>query len=138
MKNVSNIKAFASNLRAVIVLNREFNLAEKTTAGDTILYRVRKLSNGDYVVEGFRAAFADGRYMSYKDELSKGSLWIGSKRMVMEYLDATERDSVELVPLMMPFHDSKFAEFFINESRPVVELVIEAGAVAAALEEAVA
>ena len=119
MKNVANIKAFAANLSAVVYVNKHFTVDETAAYGDTILYRVRAFDNGDFAVEGFRASMADGDYKTFENELAQGNLWVGSKRRVFDYLNAKERHCTELTPLVMPFMDAKYEEFFIAEAKPL-------------------
>lgn len=136
MKSIANIKAFAANVAALVYINKNYNLAERTASGDPILYRVRELSNGDVSVEGFRASMADGDHKTFEGEVKLGHLWAGSKRLVHDYLHAKDRNSTELVPLMMHFAESKYEEFFIAEDRPFIEMVIRAELLVVA-EEAV-
>lgn len=134
MKNVANIKAFAANLSAVVYMNKHYTMDEKASSGETMLYRVRALDNGDFAVEGFRASMADGDYKSFEAELAEGNLWVGSKRRVFEFLSARDRQSAELTPLVMSFMDAKYEEFFVADRKPMTSLVIKA----AQLEEAFA
>jgi hypothetical protein len=136
MKTISNIKAFAANLAAVVYANKHFLMSERTGNGDTILYRAHQLSNGDVVIEGFRASMADGSHKTYESELAEGYLWVGSKRRVLDDLSAKDRLSTELVPLKMHFHESKFPEFFIAEDKPLTTNIVRAAALKQ-VEEAV-
>lgn len=122
MKNVANIKAFAANLSAVVYVNKHHNPLVRRD-GAAVLYRVRALENGDFAVEGFRASMADGDYKTYEGELAEGNLWVGAKAVVFDYVNAAER---ELTPLMMPFMDSKYEEFFIAEAKPVLTFIVTA------------
>jgi hypothetical protein len=126
MKNVANIKAFAANLSAVVYMNKHYTMDEKASTGETMLYRVRALDNGDFVVEGFRASMADGDYKSFEAELAEGNLWVGSKRRVFEYLNARDRQSAELTPLVMSFMDAKYEEFFVADRKPVSSIIVKA------------
>ncbi|BDD79531.1 hypothetical protein [Burkholderia phage FLC9] len=126
MKNVANIKAFAANLSAVVYMNKHFVVDETANNGDTVLYRVHADANGDFVIEGFRASMADGDYKTFEAELAEGNLWVGSKRRVFDYLSAKDRASTELSPLVMPFMDSKYEEFFIAEAKPLFTRVVKA------------
>jgi hypothetical protein len=134
MKNVSNIKAFAANLSAIVYVNKHYTMDEVASNGDTVLYRVHASENGDFVVEGFRASMADGDHKTFDAELAEGNLWVGSKRRVFDYLSARDRATTELTPLVMPFMDSKYEEFFIAEAKPLFTLTIKL----AELEEAFA
>jgi hypothetical protein len=126
MKNVANIKAFAANLSAVVYVNNHYVVDETAANGDTVLYRVRALDGGDFVIEGFRASMADGDYKTFDAELAEGNLWVGAKRRVFDFLNAKERNSTELTPLKMPFMDSKFEEFFIAEAKPLFTRIVKA------------
>lgn len=124
MNNVANIKAYAANLAALVYLNKHYAMDEVASNGATVLYRVSQNAMGDFIVEGFRASMADGTHKTFKAELEAGVLWAGSKRKVMDYLNAKERNSMELVPLEMHFHESKFEEFFIAEDKPMSTTII--------------
>jgi hypothetical protein len=126
MNNVANIKAYAANLSALVYMNKHYVVDEESTDGATILYRVSQNANGDFVIEGFRASMADGANKTFKGELEAGVLWAGSKRKVFDYLNAKDRQSTELTPLEMHFHESKFEEFFIAEHKPMSTLIITA------------
>jgi hypothetical protein len=122
MKNVANIKAFAANLSAVVYVNKHHNPLVRRD-GAAILYRVHSLENGDFAVEGFRASMADGEYKTYEGELAQGNLWVGAKSVVFDYVKS---DDSALTPLVMPFMDSKYEEFFIAEAKPVLTFIVKA------------
>ena len=130
MNNVATIKAYAANLAALVYVNKHYVVDEVSTSGATILYRVSQNANGDFIVEGFRASMADGANKSFKAELENGILWAGSKRKVFDYLNAKDRQSTELTPLVMPFMDAKFEEFFIAEDKPMTTMIITADVIA--------